>query len=97
MAKELQKPSCETKDKYTEDDYINMLRDCYGDVNVCGMAMDAANILKDSDPTAFRVGFNEWNESIDVYTCPICGTEFENDEDGALHCCQTEDEEETEE
>ena len=37
-----------------EDEYEEILRAEYGTVNICGMTMDAVNVLKECDPTAFR-------------------------------------------
>ena len=77
--------------KYTEDDYLDMLRDCYGDVEVCGMTMDAATVLKECDPVAFRCGFADHQEYETVYICNDCGAEHDERED-ALICCETQDE-----
>lgn len=51
-----------------ESEYEEMLRESYGDVDVCGMSMDAADLLKRVDPTAFRCGMNDFYGSTDDYT-----------------------------
>ena len=81
---------------YTEDDYREMLRECYGEtVNICGIEYDTADTLEEVDPTAFRCGFNDFQEYEIVYICPICGSEHE-DEDAALDCCEENIEEDDE-
>ena len=87
--KELQTPTCETRDKFTEDDYLQMLNEAYGEINICGQTFDAGSALKELDPTAFDVGFGDYQEYVDVYLCPICEAEHEEDEDGAKYCCQS--------
>lgn len=61
------------------EQYDEMLRDCYGDVSVCGMEMDCVRILKEMDPTAYRCGFGDWLGTTDVYT-EIGGEYFDVDE-----------------
>ena len=81
---------CTQEDREPDKDaYHAMLRDCYGDVEVCGMQMDAARILREMDPTAYRCGYNDWSDSerTTVYTCDTCGTEHD-DEDDARDCCE---------
>lgn len=46
-----------------EERYEETLRELYGDVNVCGMEMDAVRVLKEMDPTAYRCGVNDWEDS----------------------------------
>lgn len=76
-------------EKYSEDDYEDMLRETYGDVNVCGMSMDAAWVLKECDPIAFRCGFVNYQEYETKYECPVCKELFD-DEILAKYCCQIE-------
>lgn len=45
--------------------YEETLREIYGDVNVCGMTMDAARLFREHDETAFRCGLNDWIDSED--------------------------------
>lgn len=92
----LQRPRCEEREKYTEDDYDDMLRECcstHGDgyVHIGNLSYDVAQVLKQIDPTAYRCGFNDYQEYEDAYICPICDEEYA-DEDDALWCCQFEPE-----
>lgn len=43
-----------------ENRYEETLREIYGDVNVCGMTMDAARLFRKHDETAFRCGVADW-------------------------------------
>jgi len=60
------------------------------------MQFDPSRILEELDPIAFRCGLNDMQEYFDVYICPECDEEFEEDEEGAKFCCQEEEEEEEE-
>ena len=48
-----------------EGDYEDCLNANYGDVDICGMTFSAGSALRELDPTAFRIGFNEWVDSLD--------------------------------
>jgi hypothetical protein len=43
-----------------EEEYEDMLNDCYGDIDVCGMKWPASLVLKRVDPIAFRVGLSDY-------------------------------------
>ena len=43
-----------------EDEYEEILRAEYGTVNICGRTMDAVNVLKKCDRTAFRCGLLDY-------------------------------------
>lgn len=88
----LLQPIRETRETYTEDDYRDMLNENYGDVEICGMTFSSGDALEELDPTAFRCGFADYQEEEEVYICPICGEEYEY-EDDALYCCQDDEEE----
>lgn len=94
--KTLLEPIEETREKYSEDDYRNMLDDIYGDVNICGINYNAGYALEQIDPIAFNVGFSDYQEEETIYLCPICNSEYE-DEEEAKYCCQEEENEEEEE
>ena len=47
------------------EDYEDCLNTNYGDVDVCGMTFASGSALRELDPTAFRIGFNEWVDSLD--------------------------------
>lgn len=53
----------EPDERQAEEQYMECLRETYGDVEVCGMRMDAASVLKYCDPTAFRCGMVDWMDS----------------------------------
>ena len=48
-----------------EGDYEDSLNTNYCDVDICGMTFSAGSALLELDPTAFRIGFNEWVDSLD--------------------------------
>ena len=95
MKKELLKPEHEEREKYSEQEY-NEILDEQGTVNIAGMDFYPSDILKQCDPIAYRCGLSDIQEYEDIYICPVCGEEHE-DEDAALYCCQEEEEEEEEE
>lgn len=43
-----------------EEQYEEMLSECYQDVNVCGGEYEAGYLLRLVDPVAFRCGFCDW-------------------------------------
>lgn len=43
-----------------EEQYQEMLDDCYSPVEVAGMAFSASRILQELDPTAYRCGYNDY-------------------------------------
>ena len=67
-------------EKYSEDDYDNMLDEVYGDCMVCGYSMQSSYVLKEMDPIAYRCGFADYQEYETKYYCPICGEQFDQDE-----------------
>jgi rubredoxin len=88
------------REVYTEDDYRDMLNECYPEIDVCGYKYDPADALEQLDPVAFRCGFNDYQEYETKYLCPICQAEYDY-EDEALDCCpentiEDEEDEETE-
>ena len=46
-----------------EELYEDMLDDVYGVVSVAGYLYDTSRLLKEVDPIAFRVGFNDYCDS----------------------------------
>ena len=73
-------------EKYTEEQYDDMLNDCYGEF----MGYDAAYILRSVDPIAYRCGYADFQEYEDKYECPLCANIFDNYDD-AKWCCQDEE------
>jgi hypothetical protein len=47
-----------------EDQYEDMLNECYGMIDICGMKYDAGRALKNIDETAFRCGCSDWSGEI---------------------------------
>lgn len=43
--------------------YDDMLDEVYGDVSIAGMSYVTSYALKEVDPIAYRVGFNDWVDS----------------------------------
>ena len=44
--------------------YEEMLDDCEGPVELCGMTYSASHVLREVDPTAYRCGFNDYVDSL---------------------------------
>ena len=60
--------------------YEEMLDDCEGPVELCGMTYSASHVLREVDPTAYRCGFNDYVDSLtddDIFVEGL--TESEND------------------
>jgi hypothetical protein len=47
-------------DSVLEDMFDELLYDCHGDVEICGMRYAASIILFSVDPIAYRCLFNDW-------------------------------------
>ncbi len=43
--------------------YDEFLDEVYGDVNIAGIYYPTSQALKETDPVAYRVGFNDWLDS----------------------------------
>ena len=60
--------------------YEEMLDDCEGPVELCGMTYSASYVLREIDPVAYRCGFNDYVDSLtddDIFVEGL--TEDEND------------------
>ena len=44
--------------------YEEMLDDCEGLVELCGMTYSASYVLREVDPVAYRCGFNDYVDSL---------------------------------
>ena len=75
------------KELYSEEDYDNMLDECYPDIKIGYISFSASRILSELDPIAYNCGFSDYQKYETIYTCPICGKDHE-DEDEAFECCQ---------
>lgn len=58
------------QDYELEELYKEFLNEIYGVVNVAGYEYDTATTLREIDPTAYRVGFNDWIDSLE--DCEDC-------------------------
>lgn len=43
-----------------EEQYEDMLNDCYDSVSICGFNYEQGHALRNIDPIAFRCGVSEW-------------------------------------
>lgn len=63
IEKEIQ--SFDVSEHVSEESYDEMLDDCYGEIEICGMSYMASDALKSVDPIAYRCGFHDYANSID--------------------------------
>lgn len=86
----------EKKNRY-DDDYavVELLNDLYEDVTIAGEVIGSTgDILEEYFPDRFRDIQLDLaaDDEFTIYTCPICGQEYD-DYDEATYCCQEEEEE----
>ena len=65
--------------------YEEMLDDCEGPVELCGMTYSASNVLREIDPVAYRCGFNDYVDSLtddDIFVEGLTEDEMEPEDDG---------------
>lgn len=48
------------------DAYDEWLDECYGDVDICGYKYSASRALEEVDPVAYRCGFSDYLDSLDI-------------------------------
>ena len=72
----------------TEEQYEELLNDCYGSVQIGWLTFDAGRIVRELDPTAFRCGMSEEPEQ---WQCSECDSIYETEEE-AEECCKEEEE-----
>jgi hypothetical protein len=58
------------EDYELEEQYKEMLDEVYGMVKVAGYKYETSRALYELDPVAYRVGFNDWLDSLD--NCEDC-------------------------
>ncbi len=81
-----------------EEQYEEMLNECYDEVSICGYKYDAGHALKLVDEIAFNCGCNDWSGEIykEVYFKDMTDEEIEHY--GAFNStimyCHVDDEEE---
>ena len=44
----------------SEEEFDNHLDEVYGNIDVCGISYPASRVLKDVDPTAYRVAMSDY-------------------------------------
>ena len=78
---------------FTEEDYDEMLDDCFGPVRVGSLEYSASHVLKKVDPIAYRCGFSDYQEY--RYISTLDGEEYETEQDAkdAIDAFLAEDEE----
>jgi hypothetical protein len=79
----------------TNSEYIELLDEIYGDVQVCGMTFSSGSLLEDADPTAFRCGKGDHESQIQSEL----EDQLENEDDSDIEFIDdelTDDEEEEE-
>lgn len=75
----------------SEEEFIDVLDDIYGDVEICGMKYSSGRALLELDPIAFRCAQGDYEgEQDSSWQCGECLTEH-NDEDEAEECCKPEE------
>lgn len=65
--------------------YDEMLDDCEGPVELCGMTYSASMVLREVDPVAYRCGFNDYVDSLtedETYVEGLTDSEMELEYDG---------------
>ena len=49
-----------------EEMFDEMLDDCYGEIDICGMKWWASTVLKRVDPIAYRCGVSDFESSLEA-------------------------------
>tara|TARA_R110002020_G_scaffold291323_1_gene506782 strand:+ start:338 stop:508 length:171 start_codon:yes stop_codon:yes gene_type:complete len=49
----------------SEEEYDEILDDCYGEIEVCGLTYWASSLLKCIDPIAYRCGLSDYESSLE--------------------------------
>ena len=64
--------------------FDEMLDDCEGPVELCGMTYSASEVLREVDPVAYRCGFNDYVDSLteeDVFVEGLTEDEMESEDE----------------
>jgi hypothetical protein len=81
----------EIEQEISESDYVDVLDEIYGEVEICGMKYSSGRALLELDPVAFRCGKVEYEDGLDrKWHCSKCEIEFD-DETDAEECCKPEE------
>lgn len=84
-------------EKYTEEDYDEMLDELYGPFKIGYINIWPSEALFKCDPIAYRCGFSDCQEYETKYKCPICDEQFDTEDDAKWHCQEEYEEEEIDE
>ena len=76
-------------EKYTEDQYKEMIDETTPEINIGSLTFSPSRILEELDPIAFRCRFNDYQEYEEAYECTKCNIEYETEEEAA-ECCHVE-------
>lgn len=55
------------------DAYDEALDEAYPDLTIAGMEYQTSRVLKEVDPTAYRVGFSDWTDAEGIDTDSLTG------------------------
>jgi hypothetical protein len=64
--------------------FDEMLDDCEGPVELCGMTYSASQVLREVDPVAYRCSFNDYVDSLteeDVFVEGLTEDEMESEDE----------------
>lgn len=77
-----------------DNEYVEILDDIYGDVEVCGMTYSAGSLLEGVDPVAFRVGKGEEESRLQTELEEALDSEDDSDIEFFDDCDDEEEEDE---
>ena len=60
----LQARAYELENNENEEEYNEFINDTAGDVEILGMTYQPARVLEEVDPTAYRCGHTDYNDSL---------------------------------
>lgn len=72
----------------SEEEFEDMLNDCYEPVKICGMEYEQGTALKKLDPVAFRCALSDMDIQ---YGCSKCRALYDSEQE-AEECCKEDDE-----
>jgi len=77
----------EIEAEVTEDEYQEILDDMFPEVVIGGLSWTAGYVIREMDPTAFRCGKVDYEDTLDrKWKCLECGEEHDTEEE-AQDCC----------
>lgn len=86
-----------TKYEYnlSDEEFIDILDDIYGDVKICGMSYSSGRALLKLDQIAFNCARADYETTLDdQWECSECGEVYDNEDDAEECCTDTDDDEE---